>query len=104
MEKLTANEIKILEGIESREFSFFDDGIEEDSNTWSSTLTYEGSRLLEISEQAMGGVISSLIQKGIFRTIFHPAEPWNDSPADTGLIITPEGAEILKSIREKVGA
>ena len=105
MNNLTANEAKILSGIESRKFSYFDEGIYEDSNTYSSSLTWEGAQYLGISEKGMGGVIASLIQKGIFTSRFQPAEPWNDMPSDYALIITAKGEEILKSIRaERVGA
>ena len=107
MENLTANEVRTLEAIADysiRAFSFFDDGIDEGSETYSNVMTWEGASYLNISEQAMGGVISSLIQKGIFRSVFCPAEPWNDFPASYALIITAKGSEILKSIQEKVGA
>lgn len=107
MTNLTANEVQTLEAIadySNRAFSYFDDGIDEGSETWSNAMTWEGASYLNISEQAMGGVISSLIQKGIFRSVFWAAEPWNGSPADYALIITAKGAEILKSIQERVGA
>lgn len=107
MNNLTANEVQTLEAIadfRNTAFSFFDEGIDEGSNTWSNVFAWEGASYLNISEKAMGGVISSLIQKDIFKSEFYEAEPWNDQPASYCLIITAKGAEILKSMRERVGA
>jgi len=66
--ELTTNESTVLAGIAGIPpcFSYFDEGVSVGSHTWSHEFAYEVGELLGISEKAAGGVISSLIQKGIF--------------------------------------
>lgn len=65
---LTTHETTVLVSIRDRGqgLSFFDQGWDVDSNSWMDVLTGELVQVLGISAQAVGGVLSSMIQKGLF--------------------------------------
>jgi hypothetical protein len=90
--ELTANETTVLRGISQVEFSYFDEGLKAGSHTWSDEFTHEVAHLLQISDNAAGGVISSLIKKYIFKAI--------KSSNGTELQLTEIGAAAI----ERVGA
>jgi len=65
----TANEAQVLEGIRNVFFSYFDEGVSAGSHTWSDEFAFEVADLLGISNQAAGGVISSMVQKNLFTAV-----------------------------------
>jgi hypothetical protein len=93
MTNLTAAEAQILKTIgECNRFSYFDEGVSVGSHTWSDEFSYEVASLLSISAMAAGGVISSLIQKDIFKAL--------KSSDGIALELTQTGIEAI----ERVGA
>lgn len=68
---LTDNETKVLMSIKNPTYpgiSFFDQGWNVDSETWLDVITEDLVPILGISAQAVGGVLSSMIQKGLFKS------------------------------------
>lgn len=88
---LTTNETEVLKAIGDGSswyfFSYFDEGVSVNSHTWSEVFTWEVAELLSISNQAAGGVIGSLIKKGIFEAI--------KSEVDIELQLTEIGVETI---------
>ena len=95
--ELTANETKVLRAIGDDAyaffFSYFDEGISVNSHTWAEVFTSEIAELLSVSNRAAGGVISSLIKKGIFNAIKSVLVH------DIELKLTKIGVEAIKRVR-----
>lgn len=68
MTTTTALEALSLSLIRDEKASFFDDGLEANSCSYTDTFVDDIVHNLGISEKAAGGVISSMVQKGLFKT------------------------------------
>ena len=96
MENLTTSEIQILEKIGTAAFSYFDDGVEVTSHTYTAHFAWEVADLLGTNENAAGGHITNLIKKGIFSKFVYSG--------DTGVELTQQGVDTIKKLQQKVGA
>lgn len=96
MENLTTSEIQILEKIGTSEFSYFDDGVKVNSNTYTAHFAWEIADLLGTNEKAAGGHITNLIKKGIFTKFVYSGY--------TGVELTQHGVDTINALQQKVGA
>jgi hypothetical protein len=96
MQNLTTSEIQILEKIGTSAFSYFDDGVEVNSNTYTAHFAWEIADLLGTNEKAAGGHITNLIKKGIFSRFVYSG--------DTGIELTQHGVDTINALQQKVGA
>lgn len=95
--RLTDNENTVLAGFNSAKYSFFDDGLKVDSNTWSTIFIEEMAEVLEKTTKSARGVFSSLVKKGIFTTAH--AEADGDSPAQEVVYLTEAGIDAISELR-----
>ena len=64
--ELTNLEAAAISLIVDKKASFFDDGVEVGSSTYTDDFTDDMVSFMGLSQQAAGGVLSSLIKKGVF--------------------------------------
>ena len=86
----TANESTVLSALATGGyFGFFDDGIQANSTSWTDVFTEEAAGVLGLSAKAAGGVLSSMIKKGLFET-----------DGEEGLYMTQAGADAVIALRK----
>jgi len=86
----TAHESTVLQALATGGyFGFFDDGIRADSTSWTDVFTDEAAGVLGLSAKAAGGVLSSMIKKGLFET-----------DGEDGLYMTQAGADAVLALRK----
>lgn len=86
---LTAYETAALELIRDNKVAYFDDGYE-NSGTYGFALTFSIVAHLDLTDQAAGGVISSLVQKGLLS-----AEEYEGS---TSIYVTSTGVAAIQTL------
>lgn len=90
---LTTLEQLVLSSIAKGRMGFFDQGFQAGSDTWSDTLSDDIARIAGISNNAAGGVISSLIKKDVLEAI-----PW--SANQTQIVLTDRAIELHSELVE----
>jgi len=86
----TAHETTVINALATGGyFGFFDDGIQANSTSWTDVFTDEAAGVLGLSAKAAGGVLSSLIKKGLFET-----------DGEEGLYMTQAGADAVLALRK----
>lgn len=102
-QSLTANETALLLAIPGFDFVSdysIDDHIESEGYPcWADTFTRDASWALAIDERAVGGVISSLIKKGLLQF-----EDGGGAHRDDTIYITAEAFRWIKTARESASA
>ena len=87
--QLTELETEALKLIGQNKVEYFDDGYEEGSS-WGFALSGAIEGYMNLSAQAAGGVMSSLVQKGLILT--------QEYDGDTVISVSAAGVEIIKGL------
>lgn len=88
--KLTKKQTALMTQIGSNGFSFFDDGIVEDSGIWSDALTGEAGPEVSDTAKGAGRVAVSLVKKGLLKS--------EEAEDGTWFELTAEGAAVANEL------
>ena len=90
--KLTAKQTALMTQIGQRQFSFFDNGITENSGIWSEVLTSESGPEVAANAKGAARVAGSLVKKGLLASFVDTEEN------DTWFYLTAEGADLANEL------